>query len=199
MQAFLSGFGLGFSLILAIGAQNAFVLRQGLRREHVALIVFFCAVSDALLIAAGVAGFGAIARALPWFEPAMRYGGVAFLIWYGLRNLRSAWHGGDVLQGAEIGATSARAAVATLIGITWLNPHVYLDTLVLVGAVSANYEYPWVFGGGAMLASGVFFTILGFGARALAPFFARPRSWQILDLIIGLTMWLIAAKLVFFL
>lgn len=196
MQAALSGFGLGFSLIVAIGAQNAFVLRQGLRREHVAAVVAFCAISDALLIAAGVAGFGALAKAVPWFEPAMRYGGAAFLLWYGWTNLVSAWRGGQMLEDAGRGATSLRAALLTLVGLTWLNPHVYLDTVVLVGAVSAGYENKWVFGAGAIVASFTFFVLLGFGARLMAPVFARPRSWQILDLIIGITMWAIAAKLV---
>ncbi|MGX9357204.1 LysE/ArgO family amino acid transporter [Roseobacteraceae bacterium S113] len=197
MQAALAGFGLGFSLILAIGAQNAFVLRQGLRREHVGAIVAFCAISDAALIAAGVAGFGALTRAVPWLEPAMRYGGAAFLLWYGWNNLRAAWRGGQALEEAQKGAGSLRAALLTLVGITWLNPHVYLDTLVLVGAVSSNYDQPWHFGLGAMAASGVFFPALGYGARLLAPLFAKPWAWQVLDLVIGLTMWLIAAKLVF--
>ncbi|WP_425041222.1 LysE/ArgO family amino acid transporter [Primorskyibacter sp. S187A] len=198
MESALAGFALSLSLILAIGAQNAFVLRQGLRREHVGVIVVFCSLSEVLLISAGVAGFGALTRAVPWFEPAMRYGGGAFLLWYGINSLRAALRGGQSLEEASQGASSARAAILTLLGITWLNPHVYLDTVVLIGAVSSNYDAPWLFGAGAMAASILFFLILGYGARLLAPFFARPRAWQILDGIIGVTMCALAVKLVFF-
>ena len=194
MQAAVAGFALGFSLILAIGAQNAFVLRQGLRRMHVLPVVLVCAISDALLIAAGVAGFGALAEAIPGLEWGMRLFGAAFLIWYGLRTLRSAWRGGETLQ-AGAGVQTLRAAVLTCLALTWLNPHVYLDTVVLLGAVSAQYDAPVPFALGAMTASFVFFFTLGFGARALAPVFARPKAWQVLDVLVGLTMWAIAAKL----
>jgi L-lysine exporter family protein LysE/ArgO len=193
-QTFFAGFALGLSLILAIGAQNAFVLRQGLRRMHVLPVVLVCALSDALLIAAGVAGFGALAEAVPGLEFWMRIFGAAFLIWYGSRTLLSAWRGGATLEAAS-GSQSLRAAVLTCLALTWLNPHVYLDTVVLLGAISAQYEARVVFAIGAMGASFVFFFSLGYGARALAPVFARPRAWQVLDLIIGLTMWAIAAKL----
>ncbi|MGP6086639.1 LysE/ArgO family amino acid transporter [Antarctobacter jejuensis] len=194
MQAVIAGFALGFSLILAIGAQNAFVLRQGLRRMHVLPVVLVCAISDALLIAAGVAGFGALAEAIPGLEWGMRLFGAAFLIWYGFRTLRSAWKGGETLQAGE-GAQTLKAAVLTCLALTWLNPHVYLDTVVLLGAVSAQYNAPVYFATGAMTASFVFFFGLGFGARALAPVFARPKSWQVLDVLVGLTMWAIAVKL----
>lgn len=194
-QAFISGFALGFGLILAIGAQNAFVLRQGLRREHVFWTCVTCAVSDAILIAAGVAGFGALAGNWPWFEPIMRYGGAAFLIWYGARNLRSAWRGGAALDVAGSAQTSLTATLATLLAFTWLNPHVYLDTVVLIGSVSAQYDSRLWFGLGAGCSSFVFFFGLGYGARMLVPLFARPRAWQVLDAVIGLTMWLIAARL----
>ncbi|WGW02290.1 LysE/ArgO family amino acid transporter [Tropicibacter oceani] len=194
MQAAMAGFALGLSLILAIGAQNAFVLRQGLRRAHVLPVVLVCAVSDALLIAAGVAGFGALAEAVPGLEWAMRLFGAAFLVWYGARTLLSAWRGGGALQaGQEAG--SLRAAVLTCLALTWLNPHVYLDTVVLLGAVSSQYEARLAFALGAMTASFVFFFSLGYGARLLAPVFARPVAWRVLDLVIGLTMWAIAAKL----
>lgn len=193
MQAVLAGFTLGFSLILAIGAQNAFVLRQGLRRAHVLPIVLTCALSDAVLIAAGVAGFGALAEAVPGLEWGMRLFGGAFLIWYGARNLLQAWRGGAGLeaQGAKGGL---RQALLTCLALTWLNPHVYLDTVVLLGSVSARYP-ALPFAVGAMTASFVFFFSLGFGARWLAPLLARPRAWQVLDAGIGLTMWWIAAKL----
>ena len=194
MEAAIAGFALGFSLILAIGAQNAFVLRQGLRRTHVLPVVLVCALSDAALIAAGVAGFGALAKAVPGLEWGMRVFGAAFLIWYGAKTLYAAGRGGEALAAGE-GAQSLRAAVLTCLALTWLNPHVYLDTVVLLGAVSAQYEARLAFAIGAMAASFVFFFSLGYGARALAPIFARPRAWRVLDLVVGLTMWAIAAKL----
>ena len=197
MTSFLPGFALSLTLILAIGAQNAFVLRQGLRREFVFWVCLTCAVSDALLIAAGVAGFGALAEALPWFETAMRYGGAAFLIWYGVQNAQAAWRGGVALQAEGQGTHSLRRAILTLLALTWLNPHVYLDTVVLLGSISAQYPDRLWFGIGAVTASFVFFFALGYGARLLSPLFAKPRSWQVLDAIIALTMWAIAAKLLF--
>ncbi len=194
MQAWGAGFALGFSLILAIGAQNAFVLRQGLRREHVLPVVLVCAISDAVLIVAGVTGFGALAEAVPGLERVMRYGGATFLIWYGARNLWAAWRGGAILE-ASAGAGSLRRAVLTCLALTWLNPHVYLDTVVLLGSISAQYADKLAFGTGAVMASFVFFFSLGFGARGLAPLFRRPESWRVLDLLVGLTMWAIAATL----
>ncbi|MEC3863011.1 LysE/ArgO family amino acid transporter [Mesobacterium sp. TK19101] len=196
MQAALAGFGLGFSLILAIGAQNAFVLRQGLRREHVFAIVLTCALSDALLIAAGVAGFGALATAVPLFEPVMRWGGAAFLAWYGARSFVAAWRGQDSLKAGKDERTSLRAALLTVLAFTWLNPHVYLDTVVLIGSISAQYDNRVMFGLGAGLASFVFFFSLGYGARLLGPVFARPRAWQVLDAGIGCVMWIIAWSLI---
>ncbi|THH36248.1 amino acid transporter [Aliishimia ponticola] len=195
MPAFLSGFFLSLSLILAIGAQNAFVLRQGLMRQHVFAVCLFCAVSDALLITAGVAGFGALATAVPWFETAMRYGGAAFLIWYGWKNAYSAWQGGAALQTEGPAQTRLSVILATLAALTWLNPHVYLDTVVLIGSISAQYPDRLSFGIGAVLASFTFFFSLGYGARLLSPVFRLPRAWQVLDALIALTMWAIAAGL----
>lgn len=199
MASFLPGFFLSLSLILAIGAQNAFVLRQGLRRAHVLPVVLACAISDAVLIAAGVAGFGALAEAVPWFAPLMRYGGAAFLLWYGWLNARSAWRGGSAMGLEGDDTQSLRAALLTILALTWLNPHVYLDTVVLVGSISAQYPDRLVFGIGAVLASFVFFFSLGYGARLLAPLFSSARAWQVLDAVIALTMWAIAIKLLFFL
>lgn len=193
--AFLPGFALGFSLILAIGAQNAFVLRQGLRRDHVFAVCLACALSDAILIAAGVAGFGALAQALPWLEPMMRYGGAAFLLWYGALNLLSAWRGGETLQAEDGRGRGLWRTLGVVLALTWLNPHVYLDTVVLLGTVSAQYDDRLWFALGAICASFVFFFTLGYGARLLAPLFARPRAWQVLDLLIALVMWAIAARL----
>ncbi len=195
-MTFIAGFALGFSLILAIGAQNAFVLRQGLRREHVFALCLTCAVSDAILIAAGVAGFGSLSNAVPWFEPLMRYGGAAFLIWYGFRSFFSAWQGGVEMKLGEGQKTSLRAALLTVLAFTWLNPHVYLDTVVLIGSISAQYNDRLAFALGAMSSSFVFFFSLGYGAGVLSPIFARPRAWQILDVVIGVVMLGIATKLI---
>ena len=195
MTSFLPGFALSLTLILAIGAQNAFVLRQGLRRSHVFWTCFVCGLSDAILIAAGVAGFGSLAEAVPWFADAMRYGGAAFLIWYGWLNARSAWRGGaamDLQGGSE---QKLGQVILTLLALTWLNPHVYLDTVVLIGSISAQYPDRLAFGIGAVLASITFFFSLGYGARLLGPLFVRPASWRILDAVIALTMWSIAANL----
>jgi L-lysine exporter family protein LysE/ArgO len=193
MQAALAGFGLGFSLILAIGAQNAFVLRMGILRAHVLAICLTCALSDAVLIAAGVAGFGALSEAVPGVDTAMQLGGAAFLVWYGARAALAAWRGGGVLE-ARGQAGSLRSALVTCVALTWLNPHVYLDTVVLIGAVSAHYP-PVPFAVGAMTASFVFFFSLGFGARLLAPLFARPGAWRVLDAGVAALMWAIALSL----
>jgi len=195
--AFLSGFGLSFGLILAIGPQNAFVLRQGLRRSHVFAVVAVCVLSDAALIVAGVAGFTWMAETLPWLQPLFKWGGVAFLLVYGAMALRSAWRGTDALEADGSNAQSLWSVVVTVLALTWLNPHVYLDTLVLIGSVST--EYPGAgpaFAAGAILASALFFVALGYGARTLAPLFARPVAWRLLDLSVAVVMWTIAAKLI---
>jgi L-lysine exporter family protein LysE/ArgO len=195
--AFLSGFLLGLSLIVAIGAQNAFVLRQGLRREHVFAVCAVCALSDAVLIAAGVAGFGALVKALPWLAPVMRFGGGAFLFAYALRSLWSAWrpHGG--LDPARDQPRPLSITLTMCLAFTWLNPHVYLDTVVLLGSVSTRYgDHRIAFTLGAMTASCVFFFSLGYGARLLRPLFANPKAWRFLDAGIGITMAALAAKLV---
>lgn len=192
----LAGFMLGFSLILAIGAQNAFVLRQGLRGEYVLPLVLTCAISDALLITAGVAGFGALIAANPWALNFVRWGGAGFLIVYGGVNFRAAWQGGVRLEAKGGTAGSLRAALSTCLLLTWANPHVYLDTVVLLGGISAQYQPRWAFGVGAATSSFVFFMLLGFGARLLRPVFTSARAWQGLDVLVGLTMWAIAAKLI---
>ncbi|WP_420397314.1 LysE/ArgO family amino acid transporter [Nioella sp.] len=197
-HAVSAGFYLGFSLILAIGAQNAFVLRQGLRRTHVFPVVLTCAISDAVLIALGVGGFSVMIDLIPWIAPALRFGGAAFLIWYGARSFHAMWRGGEALRAADTGAGSLRAALLTCLALTWLNPHVYLDTVLLIGSIATQYgENAHWFGAGAVTSSFTFFFSLGYGARLLAPVFARPRAWQVLDGVIGLVMWAIAAKLLF--
>lgn len=197
MDAAFAGFGLGLSLILAIGAQNAFVLRQGIRREHVFAVALTCALSDAILIAAGVSGFGLLVARLPWLEPVMRWGGAAFLLVYGARAFLSAWRGGEHLEAAQIGQASLKGVLLTCLLLTWANPHVYLDTVVLLGSVAAQYTQKMAFALGAMSASFVFFFSLGYGARMLAPLFARPVAWRLLDVLVGCIMWAVAASLIF--
>lgn len=197
-EAAAAGFLTGLSLILAIGAQNAFVLRQGLRREHVGAVVAVCAGSDALLIAGGVAGFGAVSQAVPWLAAAMRWAGVAFLLVYGTLRFRAALKGGEALRPAGGSGAGLRAVLATCLVLTWANPHVYLDTVVLLGSISAQYPGRGVaFAGGAMAASAVFFSTLGFGARLLAPVFARAGAWVWLEVGVGMVMWALAAGLAF--
>ena len=149
-----------------------------------------------MLIAAGVAGFGALAAAIPGIDTVMRFGGAAFLLWYGVLNFRAAWRGGEALETEGEARHSLRGVALTVLALTWLNPHVYLDTVVLLGSVSAQYEAKLAFGGGAITASFVFFFSLGYGAQLLAPLFARPVAWRLLDLIVGLTMWSIAISLI---
>lgn len=191
------GFLLGLSLILAIGAQNAFVLRQGLLRQHVLAVCLVCAVSDATLIAAGVAGFGVLVQSQPALPRVMTWLGAAFLFVYGIGRLRAAWNP-EALHPAEGPAPSLRSAVATCLAFTWLNPHVYLDTVVLLGGLASRLVPAdrLLFGLGAATASFVFFFGLGYGARLLAPLFERPAAWRWLDLGVGLTMWLLAFWLV---
>jgi L-lysine exporter family protein LysE/ArgO len=196
VEATLAGYLLALGLILAIGAQNAFVLRQGLRREHVAAVVAVCAISDALLIAAGVAGFGTLSARLPSFGEAMRWLGVAFLLVYAGLRFRAALKGGEALRPSDATSAPLGRVLATCLMLTWANPHVYLDTVVLIGSVSAQYApHQSAFGIGAVLASFSFFAALGFGARALAPVFARPAAWVWLEFGIGCTMLAIAAAL----
>lgn len=198
LEAAVAGYLTGLSLILAIGAQNAFVLRQGLRREHVGAVVAICAGSDALLIAAGVAGFGAVSAAAPWLAGLLRWGGVAFLLVYGALRFRAAARGGAALRPAAGEGAPLAKVVATCLLFTWANPHVWLDTVVLLGSVSAQYApHGLAFGLAAMVASLSFFSALGYGARLLAPVFARPRAWVWLEVGVGVVMWTIAAGLAF--
>jgi len=194
---FVQGLALGLALIVAIGAQNAFVLRQGLRREHVGVVVGFCVVADGLLIASGVMGMAQALGQRPGLARALALAGAVFLVAYGVRALRRA--GGQYrLQATEEDTRLARgAAVAQAAAFTLLNPHVYLDTVLLVGGMGAQQQgvlRAW-FAAGAFLASALWFTTLGYGARWLAPRFARPRSWLILDRCIGVTMMLLAVLL----
>jgi len=196
LLAVVSGLGLGLALIVAIGAQNAFVLRQGLRGEHVVGVVAVCAVSDLVLIAAGVAGTGALLERVPSAVTGIRWAGAAFLLGYGALAARRALRPAGVLQ-AEAATTTARGpALLTAAALTWLNPHVYLDTVVLLGSVAAAQgELRWHFGAGAAVASVLWFSGLGLGARLLRPVFARPRAWQVLDGLIAVVMVVLAVGL----
>jgi L-lysine exporter family protein LysE/ArgO len=193
----VTGLLTGLSLIIAIGAQNAFVLRQGLVREHVGVVVAICAVADAVLIVAGVAGIGTIVERAPVAIDVVRWLGVAFLTWYGVRSLLQARHAG-ALEAARDRSLTRRSAVVQVTALTFLNPHVYLDTVLLLGSLAAH-EGPtgrWWFAAGAAAASLAWFTGLGYGARLLSPLLAKRRAWQVLDVLIGLTMLGIAVSLV---
>lgn len=197
-SAFTTGFALSATLIIAIGAQNAFVLRQGIRKEHVGPIVAFCALADLLLIGAGVLGLAAVLGNSPTLVALLTAAGSVFLVWYGIRALRRASLPQSLRAATGDGPLSLGGAMAQAAGFTLLNPHVYLDTVLLMGSIGTRQPpdmRAW-FVGGAACASGVWFTTLGFGARLLAPVFARPRAWQVLDTIVGLTMLALAVMLI---
>ncbi|MET1017105.1 MAG: LysE/ArgO family amino acid transporter [Leifsonia flava] len=228
----LAGLGVGFSLIVAIGAQNLYVLRQGMRREHVLIVIAICALSDAALIAVGVSGIGAALQHVPWLVVVVRWAGAAFLITYGVLAARRAWSGeGGLVDAAESATTdpaatdaapdaaapsggaspvgvatatraprvtaSVAAVVTTTLALTWLNPHVYLDTLFLLGSVANSYtDERWWFAAGAMAASVIWFSALGIGARHLGRVLRSPRAWRILDGVIAAVMILLGVMLV---
>lgn len=194
MSDFAPGFLLGLSLIVPIGAQNAFVLRQGLIGLHVFPVCLACALSDAALIPVGVFMLDRVAAATPGILPILRYAGATFLFVYGLRSARVAIRGESALRINGM-ARGRRRTLATCLALTWLNPHVYLDTVLLVGSIATQYSRPVHFAAGAVSASFVFFFALGYGARLLRPVFARPGAWRILEALIALVMWSIAVKL----
>ena len=196
-SVFLQGLALSLGLIVAIGAQNAFVLRQGLRREHVGSVVLFCAMADALLILAGVLGMAQALGERPNLARFLALAGAAFLLLYGLRALRRACHSNRLRAAAGGDGLSRGAVLAQAAAFTLLNPHVYLDTVLLVGSIGAQQASAlrgW-FVAGAGSASLFWFVTLGFGARWLAPWFARPKAWQVLDGLIGVTMLALSALL----
>jgi L-lysine exporter family protein LysE/ArgO len=184
----LVGFIASFTLIAAIGAQNAFVLRQGIRGEHVLTVVAVCTVSDILLISAGIAGFGALINAHPSVVDIAKFGGAAFLVGYGMLAARRAWRPSS-LTPSEAAPARLLQVVVTCLALTFLNPHVYLDTVVLLGALANEHrDERWLFGIGAVTASAVWFVSLGLGARRLANLFATPLTWRILDSLIAVMM-----------
>lgn len=185
----LTGLLTGLGLIIAIGAQNAYLLRQGLRRAPVAPLVLFCTVADMLLAALAVLGVGAIVTAWPAFLTVARWGGGLFVIGYGLQAAWRALHPGEVLTAEGTGTTSVRRSLLTMAALTLLNPHVYLD-VTLIGSIANSHgiEGRWWYWGGMVAGSALWFSSLGFGARRLAPLFARPRAWQLLDALIAVVM-----------
>lgn len=197
MTHLLTGFLTGLGLIVAIGSQNAFVLRQGLLRHHVTLIVAVCALGDIVLELAGVLGMGAIVEAHPTAIKALRWFGAAYLVWFGITSFRSARHAGS-LNPADAPPVSRRTAVLTVLGLTFLNPHVYLDTVVMIGSI-ANSHGPqgrWWFYAGSVAASLVWFAGLGYGARILTPLVRKPRTWQAIDTVVGVMMFAFAWMLI---
>ncbi len=197
-SAFLAGLSVSLSLIVAIGAQNAFVLRQGLRNERVLAVVMVCALSDAILITFGVTTIGTIALWAPWFDPVMRYGGACFLGWYGAKSLKSAFRSTSALTPDSSTERAGLAPVMfTCLALTWLNPHVYLDTVVLLGAISTRFPGSEAsFAAGAISGSFVFFFSLGYGAGRLRPLFAKPLAWRAFEATIAMVMWSISFRLV---
>ena len=197
-SAFTTGFLLMATLIVAIGAQNAFVLRQGIRKEHVAAIVAFCALADLILMSAGVAGLAGVLGRSPVLVALLTAGGSVFLVWYGVQALRRASQPQSLRAATGDESLTLRGAITQAAGFTLINPHVYLDTVLLMGSIGTRQPPDmrvW-FVGGAACASGVWFTTLGYGARLLAPIFARPRAWQVLDTAVGLTMLALAVLLI---
>ena len=192
----LAGLGAGLSLIIAIGPQNAFVLRQGLRGEHVFWVVAICALSDVALISVGTAGLELISGAATWVVPVLTWIGFAFLVVYGTLSLIRAIRG-ESLDGEGEAATGLWPTILTCLALTWLNPHVYLDTVLLLGSLAVSHNpHQWWFAMGAMAGSCLWFPVVGYGARWLRPIFSSKRAWRILDLAIALVMWGIAVSLV---
>lgn len=195
MNLILPGFLTGLSLIVAIGAQNAFVLRQGLLKKHVLVIVLICAISDATLIALGVLGLGALISALPWLLEVIRWVGVAFLVWYGSTSLRRFMKN-ESLKAAESGSGNLKQTVLTTLALTFLNPHVYLDTVIFIGGIANQFgDQKWFFAIGAVTASFIWFFSLGFGASKASVLVSKPAFWKILDVFIAAVMYSLAITL----
>jgi L-lysine exporter family protein LysE/ArgO len=194
LSSALAGFVASVVLIVAIGAQNAFVLRQGLRREHVLPVVLTCALSDLVLITAGIAGLGAVVAARPTAVTVIRWVGAAFLLTYAALAAKRAWRPG-ALTTADRAPATLRATLVTCLALTYLNPHVYLDTVLLLGAVAQQHPHRWLFGIGAAVGSAMWFSALGLGAHRLAPLLSRPGAWRVLDGLIAMIMTAVAVML----
>ena len=198
MIALFPGLLTGLSLIIAIGAQNAFVIRQGLAKSHILLVVIFCSLSDALLIFLGTGGLGTLIQSKPGLLEFIRWFGVIYVSWFGIKSLRSAFKKQEFSAGSGL-SSSRKSIVLSLIGFTILNPHVYLDTVILVGSVANQFHADrWYFALGASIGSILWFTSIGYGARAASKYMSRPIFWKVLDIVIAIVMFSVAILLAFY-
>ncbi len=198
LNSLLSGFAIGLSLIVAIGAQNAFVLKQGLKQHYILWICVICALSDSILILLGVAGFAQVIENYPHIIAISKYLGALFLLTYGAQHFYSAYQTQQAISLNTDSPSSLQHIILLCLAFTWLNPHVYLDTVILMGSISTQYAlYKWWFALGAVISSWLFFFSLGYGAKLLLPWFQSPKAWKVLDMLIGMMMWGIALSLLF--
>ena len=196
LHTYLQGFAIGLSLIVAVGAQNAFVLKQGLKKQAVFWVCFVCALSDSILVVLGITGFATMIQVYPDVVGFAKWAGAVFLLWYGLQHARQAFNSNQSLHAGSQNEMQLSKIIMVCLALTWLNPHVYLDTVVLIGSISTQFEQTKLyFALGVITASWLFFFSLGYGARVLIPVFANPKAWKVLDVAIALIMWSIAISL----
>ena len=196
LHSYLQGFAIGLSLIVAIGAQNAFVLKQGLKKQAVFWVCFVCALSDSILVVLGITGFATVIQLYPELVGFAKWAGAVFLLWYGLQHAIQAFKSNQSLHAGSQNEIQLSKIIMVCLALTWLNPHVYLDTVVLIGSISTQFEQTKLyFTLGVITASWFFFFSLGYGARVLIPVFANPKAWKVLDVVIALIMWSIAISL----
>ena len=197
LHSYLQGFAIGLSLIVAIGAQNAFVLKQGLKKQAVFWVCFVCALSDSILVVLGITGFATVIQLYPELVGFAKWAGAVFLLWYGLQHVIQAFKSNQSLHAGSQNEIQLSKIIIVCLALTWLNPHVYLDTVVLIGSISTQFEQTKLyFTLGVITASWFFFFSLGYGARVLIPVFANPKAWKVLDVVIALIMWSIAISLI---
>lgn len=197
LHTYLQGFAIGLSLIVAIGAQNAFVLKQGLKKQAVFWVCFVCALSDSILVVLGITGFSTVIQLYPELVGFAKWAGAVFLLWYGLQHAIQAFKSNQSLHASSQNEIQLSKIIIVCLALTWLNPHVYLDTVVLIGSISTQFEQTKLyFALGVITASWFFFFSLGYGARVLIPVFANPKAWKVLDGVIALIMWSIAISLI---
>ena len=197
LHSYLQGFAIGLSLIVAIGAQNAFVLKQGLKKQAVFWVCFVCALSDSILVVLGITGFATVIQLYPELVGFAKWAGAVFLLWYGLQHAIQAFKSNQSLHAGSQNDMQLSKIIMVCLALTWLNPHVYLDTVVLIGSISTQFEQTKLyFTLGVITASWFFFFSLGYGARVLIPVFANPQAWKVLDVVIALIMWSIAISLI---
>lgn len=197
LHTYLQGFAIGLSLIVAIGAQNAFVLKQGLKKQAVFWVCFVCALSDSILVVLGITGFATVIQLYPELVGFAKWAGAVFLLWYGLQHAIQAFQSNQSLHAGSQNEIQLSKIIIVCLALTWLNPHVYLDTVVLIGSISTQFEQTKLyFALGVITASWFFFFSLGYGARVLIPVFANPQAWKVLDVVIALIMWSIAISLI---